>query len=579
MAGFNQSVALTAPTDYTAEGMAIERKRRLAEMLMQQGQEPLQTNQMAGGYVVPISPLQGLAKALQTGVGAWSMNRQDKAEKELAAKYRTDLSDTLTKSQQALAGSPAIPEQPPMTPNDDNGNPNPPVAGTPAQAPNAQLAASLLMQHPATQALGMQQIGADMARQQTRQRLADVLGMTGGAGAATGAAGGGNAMSGISPQIIGLMTSGDPTLAKLGEALLGASKGIAQRPGAPVVNPITGQVIAQPTPSVPPGMQLNVGANGPSASPLPGYASAKEGLNSIPDPSAAPIKVPLSGGQTAELTQPEWVEFNRTHQLPARFGQTPPSQPPANPSGALALDQLPADERPLAEAVMRASEQGQPLTLQGPAPKTTLGTPGLTQSQENVISQERQKAGGKAADEAFAKDYVSFTQGGAQDAAKQLSQLQEVSAALKQPGADLTGPIRGSAPDFVQKFTSAGQKAIAMRERVEEVVQRSLRAILGAQFTEKEGERLIARAYNPSLSESENAIRVDRLLTQLQQGYATKQDAARYFEKNGSLQGWQGKLPSAADFDPEPQRGASGEIGKPNPQAVVDELRRRGLVK
>lgn len=583
MAGnFSSSVSLTAPTDYTAEGLSIERRRQLAQALYQQGQEPLQTNQTAGGYVIPVSPLQGLAKALQAGLGAYSMNRQDQAEKDLAKKYQTDLADTLTKSQAAMAGSAAIPGQPPMTPNDDNGNPNPPVSATPGQAPNPQLAASLLMQHPATQALGMSQIQSDMTRQQTMQRLKDILKVTGGdsSGGVPGATGapGQAGLGSLPPQVTALMASGDPTLAKLGEALLGANKGIAQRPGAPIVNPITGAVIAQPTPAVPPGVQLNVGPNGPSASPLPGYAGAREGLNSIPDPGAAPVKIPLSGGQTAEVTQPEWLEYQRTHQLPARYG-APASPAPTAPAAAPGVDpnaRIPRDiqarrDTDALRAVQEELDNARNVNpTQVPAlerevarlrQKTGgLGVPGLTQSQPDLIEQERQRAGGKATDEAFAKDYVSFTQGGAQDAAKQLSQLQEVSAALKQPGADLTGPIRGSAPDFVQKFTSAGQKAIAMRERVEEVVQRSLRAVLGAQFTENEGARLIARAYNPSLSESENAVRVDRLLTQLQQAYATKQDAARYFEKNGTLQGWQGKLPSAADFDPTPSRESSGTV-------------------
>ena len=82
-------------------------------------------------------------------------------------------------------------------------------------------------------------------------------------------------------------------------------------------------------------------------------------------------------------------------------------------------------------------------------------------------------------------------------------------------------------------------------------MQRNLRLILGAQFTEKEGQRLIARAYNPSLSEQENAKRVRNLIKQMQSAAEAKASAARYFEENGTLAGWKGKLPSMRDFAPE----------------------------
>lgn len=179
---------------------------------------------------------------------------------------------------------------------------------------------------------------------------------------------------------------------------------------------------------------------------------------------------------------------------------------------------------------------------------------GRGQSQGEGVTQKRQQAGGNTTDETYAKDYVAFMNGGASDAQKQLSQLQDVVTQLSDPKAKLSGPFIGSTPDALLKFSKTGQNSIAMRERVEEVAQRSLRAILGSQFTEKEGERIIARSYNPNLPESENAIRVGRLFTQLQQSLAAKQAAAQYFQKNNTLEGWNGKLPSIGDFEPAPAR-------------------------
>lgn len=60
-----------------SEQAAIARRQRIAESLMQQGAEPLQTNQMAGGYVVPVSPLAGVAKIAQQMAGAYTGKKAD----------------------------------------------------------------------------------------------------------------------------------------------------------------------------------------------------------------------------------------------------------------------------------------------------------------------------------------------------------------------------------------------------------------------------------------------------------------------------------------------------------------------
>jgi hypothetical protein len=166
----------------------------------------------------------------------------------------------------------------------------------------------------------------------------------------------------------------------------------------------------------------------------------------------------------------------------------------------------------------------------------------------------------RAVDDAFSKEYVSWTTGGGADVAKQLGQLNDVAKELGNKGSNLTGPVIGRTPDAVLSVTNP--KSIAMRERVEEVVQRSLRAILGAQFTEKEGERLIARAYNPTLGEAENKVRVERLFTQLNQAFESKQNAIQYFQQNGTLKGWKGKMFSMSDFDPEGGQRVTGKIIK-----------------
>ena len=168
--------------------------------------------------------------------------------------------------------------------------------------------------------------------------------------------------------------------------------------------------------------------------------------------------------------------------------------------------------------------------------------------------------GNKETDKAFATRLDEWQFGGAADSAKQMAQLQSVIEMLENPDMNLTGPGIGMVPDRLKAATNP--QSLAAKDRVEEVVQRNLRIILGAQFTEKEGERLIARAYNQSLPEEENAKRLTALLLQMQEAATAMNDAQQHYAQNGTLAGWQGRLPSMADFavfgDDEPANSAAG---------------------
>jgi len=158
---------------------------------------------------------------------------------------------------------------------------------------------------------------------------------------------------------------------------------------------------------------------------------------------------------------------------------------------------------------------------------------------------EAKEAGGRAGaptkgtetiDTEFAKEYVTWTTGGFQDAEKGISQLAEVRDALA-TGQNLTGWEIAIQPDWAKAVISP--EALQAKEQVEEVVQRNLRLILGAQFTEKEGTRLIKRAYNPALEESYNIVRINRLMTQMESSLQAKIAAVRYYEANGTLAGFE----------------------------------------
>jgi hypothetical protein len=121
-------------------------------------------------------------------------------------------------------------------------------------------------------------------------------------------------------------------------------------------------------------------------------------------------------------------------------------------------------------------------------------------------------------------------------------------------------------PKSIREVTPQLREGVNIQEMVESTVQRSLRVILGAQFTEKEGERLIARAYNPKLPPKVNADRVQRLLDQLQRAYDGKREAAAYYEANGTLQGFRGRTAwRMSDFDPGKDAPASKQSASPPP--------------
>jgi len=176
-----------------------------------------------------------------------------------------------------------------------------------------------------------------------------------------------------------------------------------------------------------------------------------------------------------------------------------------------------------------------------------------------------------ATDKAYADDYVKFVTGESSDIEKQIAQLDNVVLTLQkvirdnediEAGTkfrikdgkkekliekDLSSPRIGITPDFIQ--AASDPEALAIRERVEEVAQRNLRIILGAQFTEKEGEKLIARVYNQKLDEKENLKRVKALSKQMTKAFKAKESAADYYAENGTLKGWNGKIMTLSDIE------------------------------
>jgi hypothetical protein len=371
---------------YGSELSDIQRRKALADILRGQAMEPI-PQQTAGGMVIRTSPYQGLAKLANALVAGQAEKEADQSYKNLYKEQQAGLSDTMQRVSRAVSGTPAIA---PSTPVDDEGNAVPGVA---AQSPDMMRAANIAMERPETQSFGVSMMAQALAEARRKQVMGELGigspaaspqqalsaeaaagGRPGPTQAAAGRVGAPNAgLMGVNPQAAGMILSGDPALTELGKVTQGAYaeqlKPQNVRPGGSVAafNPATQQYERQfYQPQVGPGMTLDQGGN---VSMAQGYGPAQTALHSLPNPSAPMVKLPLSGGQIAELTQPEYLSWQQNGQLPARFGggASLPGQPGA----------------------------GQPGTRQPGRPgrdSQGLGVPGLTQSQPDTISQKSQEA-------------------------------------------------------------------------------------------------------------------------------------------------------------------------------------------
>lgn len=187
----------------------------------------------------------------------------------------------------------------------------------------------------------------------------------------------------------------------------------------------------------------------------------------------------------------------------------------------------------------------------------------------------------EAIDKKFADTYLDWQSGGGADTIGNIAQINTVLQQLEQ-GKALTGPMIGVQPDLLLAITNP--QAAGAKEQVQEVVQRNLRVVLGAQFTAKEGDALISRAYNPALKPEQNAARLRKLFEQMSVAAGQKQAMAEYYETNGTLQGYKGKQPNINDFykalevRPAPKAGdvVGGwrfKGGNPNDEANYEKVR------
>lgn len=162
---------------------------------------------------------------------------------------------------------------------------------------------------------------------------------------------------------------------------------------------------------------------------------------------------------------------------------------------------------------------------------------------------------------AAAKEQIK-TAGDATQTTLAVTELNDIANALEKTDT-ATGPAVGLLPKIVRDVVTPG--GADLQDRAERIIQASLRATLGAQFTEKEGTRFLERAYNPRLDEATNAARLRQVAKELESIQADKEGALEYMKRKGTLDGFvprgagAGTVPAA----PAPAPASSGGMTVP----------------
>ena len=92
---------------YQPEILGMDRQRKLAEMLIAQGQQQPQA-QMVGGRFIPVAPTQNLANLFNTALGAYGMYKADEKAVNLANRIRQGEIDAFADFEKIRRGTPPV---------------------------------------------------------------------------------------------------------------------------------------------------------------------------------------------------------------------------------------------------------------------------------------------------------------------------------------------------------------------------------------------------------------------------------------------------------------------------------------
>jgi hypothetical protein len=146
------SAGLSAvPEAYQPQALENLQQQRMAQLLMQQGMQPMAQGQMVGNHYVKASPYQNLASIANQALGMYAGYQADKGQIGLAKAIREGERSALADYMQTKEGRAAVPDKVTEMAGPYMGNipmPTATVAGTPAIPANAKAAYANLFADP-----------------------------------------------------------------------------------------------------------------------------------------------------------------------------------------------------------------------------------------------------------------------------------------------------------------------------------------------------------------------------------------------------------------------------------------------
>lgn len=142
--------------------------------------------------------------------------------------------------------------------------------------------------------------------------------------------------------------------------------------------------------------------------------------------------------------------------------------------------------------------------------------------------------GEKTVDREFAKEYNKWATGGKSDYEVNSKIFKDAISKLK-TGKVSTGTLSG----LGARIPGYRSETREVEDQVRKAINGMLRATLGAQFTEKEGERIFQQTFDPAKSEKANVRAMELELAKLEKRKNDIEDMGKYYTKNKTISGYE----------------------------------------
>ena len=207
--------------------------------------------------------------------------------------------------------------------------------------------------------------------------------------------------------------------------------------------------------------------------------------------------------------------------------------------------------------------QGQEMS---PYQKAMLEDRKLGRESREKIASEKKRAtpvklsvGEEQVDKEFGKKYSAWNTDGRADYDVNKKIFTDAIDDIKKDKVD-TGFTAG----IGSKIPGVRTKTAELQSRVQKAINGMLRATLGSQFTEKEGQRIFNQTFDPSASEEANIENMELEIAKLDKRKEAMEDMGSYFKENKTMSGYEAKPLSEPDYTSEQQQAPAGDIVERN---------------